>query len=267
MNDYSGILLMTDLDGTFMNRKGELVERNLRALDRFKAGGGLFTFATGRVHTTIERFLLPGWRELINCPAILCNGACVFDPTENRILHQVTMRGEDVRHAVGQLFHSGRYTVNLYAGGDYTCYQDVPPEKIESECWHKAVFVGEPKDVSEGWAWLAAQGESGYRFFRSAPHILEILPAQGGKGAMLAWLKRYYASLGRRVITVGAGDFENDLDLMEQADIGIAVANAIEPVKAAADRVLCTNDDGVIGDILDCIDRGELIGEEARFGG
>jgi len=38
-------------------------------------------------------------------------------------------------------------------------------------------------------------------------------------------------------LVVGAGDYENDISLLEHADIGYAVDNALDCVKAAADRV------------------------------
>ena len=54
MTDFSDILLITDLDGTFFGAGGKLVPRNLEALARFRAGGGQFTIATGRLHLNIR---------------------------------------------------------------------------------------------------------------------------------------------------------------------------------------------------------------------
>lgn len=257
--DYRGILIMSDLDGTFMNGDGKTVERNLAALERFRAGGGLFSFATGRVHTTIERFLLPGWRELINCPAIMCNGACVYDPIQSELLFEAKLDGPDIRPVVSRLYRSGRYSTNFYACGDYTCYENTPPEQITSEHWHKAVFYGRPEDALWGKALLEGEKERNYRFFRTAPRILEILPPDGGKGRMLEHLKGYYAARQSPVRTIGVGDYENDIDLLTHADIAIAPENAIDEVKAVADHVFCDNNRGVIADIIEAIDRGMLV--------
>ena len=258
--DYRGILIMSDLDGTFMGDDGKLVPRNLEALARFRAGGGLFSFATGRVHTTIEQFLLPGWRELINCPAIMCNGACVYDPIQEQVLMETSLDGKCIRSAVSKLFHSGLFSVtNFYADGDYTCYHNVAPEDIASDHWHKAVFLGTSENVCIGKQLLSEEGSHDYRFFRTAPTLLEILPSDGGKGPMLNRLKDYYKAQNRSVLTIGVGDYENDLDLLQCADIGIAPANALDEVKQAADRIVCSNCDGAIADIIDAIDRGELL--------
>lgn len=264
--DYRGILIMSDLDGTFMDDDGKLVPRNLEALARFRAGGRLFSFATGRVHTTIEQFLLPGWRELINCPAIMCNGACVYDPQQEQVLMETSLDGACIRSVVSKLFHSGLFSVtNFYAGGDYTCYHNVAPEDITSDHWHKAVFLGTPENVCAGKQLLCEEASRdekvshNYRFFRTAPCLLEILPPDGGKGPMLTRLKDYYKAQNRSVRTIGIGDYENDLDLLQCADVGIAPENALDEVKQAADRIVCGNCDGAIADIIDAIDRGELL--------
>ena len=51
-------------------------------------------------------------------------------------------------------------------------------------------------------------------------------------------------------LTVGIGDFDNDLPLVSQADIGYAVANAVESVKAAADRITVSCDEHAIAKII-----------------
>ena len=84
---------------------------------------------------------------------------------------------------------------------------------------------------------------------RSWPTGFEIQGKEGGKGAALQWIRRY---LGERVrITVGVGDFENDISLIRDADIGYAVANAIPEAKAAADRVTVAHTEHAIAAIIE----------------
>ncbi len=257
MKDYRGILIMSDLDGTFMGSGGRLVARNMEALARFMAGGGRFSFATGRVHTTIGRFLLPEWKSLINCPAIMCNGVCCYDPGEDKLLFESAMDGRLIKPLLSPLFAQGRFKTNFYACGDYTCYENVAPEEIASDLWHKAVFVGHSDDVLSAKETLLAQSEGRFRVFRTGARIVEVLPCGAGKGPMLKRLKQFYAAQGEKVFTVGVGDFENDMDLLAEADVGIAPENALDEVKAHANRVMCSNNEGVIADIIEAIDRGE----------
>ena len=46
------------------------------------------------------------------------------------------------------------------------------------------------------------------------------------------------------------GDYENDIDMIEEADFGFAVGNAIEAVKAKADKVLCPAWEGAISEAI-----------------
>ncbi len=253
------ILIMSDLDGTYLSSESKPVARNLEAIKRFCANGGLFSFATGRVQSTIEAFVLPNFRKLINCPAIMCNGVCVYDPSTDAILFEERLDGSAVRSIVSRLLDRKCYQTNIYVGDAYTVHQDVPPEQIASDHWKKVVFYGEEKDIETGYRMIAREESRAYRFFCSSPNILEILPLSAGKGAMLDRLKNWYAARGTDVVTVAVGDYENDLDLLAHADISVCPANAMEKVKQTADYVFCDNDHGVIADIIEAIERGELV--------
>ena len=50
---------------------------------------------------------------------------------------------------------------------------------------------------------------------------------------------------------VCVGDFENDISMVRDADIGYAVANATEELKAVADRITVSVDEGAIAAIIE----------------
>ena len=56
--------------------------------------------------------------------------------------------------------------------------------------------------------------------------------------------------------TIGVGDYENDMTLLECADIGYAVGNAIESVKSIADRVTVSNKEHALAAIINDLERG-----------
>ena len=90
-----------------------------------------------------------------------------------------------------------------------------------------------------------------YEFNRSWGEGLEVIPRGSGKGACLTWIRKY---LGDRVhTTIGVGDYENDLTLIRDADIGCAVGNAIDECKQAADRVIVPNTEHAIAAIIESI--------------
>ena len=83
-----------------------------------------------------------------------------------------------------------------------------------------------------------------YSVYRSEPYFLEVLPKGIDKAASLERL------LTRLDMTkdemIACGDGYNDLSMIQYAGLGVAMENAVLPVKNAADYVtLSNNDDGV----------------------
>ena len=76
MTDVKGLIIVTDMDGTLLDRRSRVPEVNLRAIDRFRAAGGRFTIASGRYGKTVNE-LFPGYVGYINAPAIFCNGSVI----------------------------------------------------------------------------------------------------------------------------------------------------------------------------------------------
>ena len=50
---------------------------------------------------------------------------------------------------------------------------------------------------------------------------------------------------------VCVGDYENDIEMIKEADIGYAVGNAIDEVKAIADRITVSVNDAAIARIIE----------------
>ena len=78
--------------------------------------------------------------------------------------------------------------------------------------------------------------------------------ADSGKGVAVKYLKNH---LDEEIhTTIGIGDFENDITLLECADIGYAVSNAIDSVKKIADRQTVSNREHALAAVIEEIERG-----------
>jgi hydroxymethylpyrimidine pyrophosphatase-like HAD family hydrolase len=80
--------------------------------------------------------------------------------------------------------------------------------------------------------------------------MLEALPAGASKGEGVAWL------LGELGIDPAAhlmalGDGENDIEMLQLAALGVAVANAGPGAKAAARAVVASNDDDGVAEAIE----------------
>ena len=64
---------------------------------------------------------------------------------------------------------------------------------------------------------------------------VDIIPANGGKGAAIQSVLEYYRLKPEEAIAFGDGD--NDIDMLQMVGTGIAMENSSESLKAVADEV------------------------------
>ena len=85
---------------------------------------------------------------------------------------------------------------------------------------------------------------------KSEPEYLEFMAMGVDKGTALPTLAAHHGIPLEAVLALG--DAENDLLLLSQAGLGVAVANAREDVKAAARRVCArTNNEGAVAEAVE----------------
>lgn len=275
MGKFSGILLVSDIDGTLLRRDNSLGARNLEAVRRFQELGGRFTLATGRMPVSMGQIL--GGIHL-NAPAICYNGACIFDHERAQVLWEVTLdeAALDVVAHVEQtlpcsgteIYQSGR----IHFGRVNTFVVDhIHYERIEAHCtpfrptdlreiprpWTKAIFCQDSAQTAHVKAHLLASPYAErYQFVQSGPYYLELLPPGTSKGRALQELARLLGQDLRRTIAVG--DNENDADMLRLAGLGIAVENATASAKDHADLVTVHHEEDALHHIIDGLERGSI---------
>ena len=77
----SDLIVISDLDCTFLNSDGEVSPENLDALREFIRLGGRFGIASGRTERPMERLGIP-----TNVPSILYNGSVLYDLNTDEVL-------------------------------------------------------------------------------------------------------------------------------------------------------------------------------------
>jgi Cof subfamily protein (haloacid dehalogenase superfamily) len=259
------------MDGTFVDREGKLVERNLRSLEYFKKNGGRFTLATGRAPLHILD-VVPNAAELLNMPAITLNGCCLYDFSNGIVIDGYPLDAEGVREVVsfvrsidegvGIRLGTVRGLLtdtpdNVYLHNDMTKGTSekkiLPMDRWHEETFYKLVFRSAPESLDKIRIKLDENFSDRYAITRSWSTILEVLPKGRSKAEMLIDSVRSLCGDGCRVIAVG--DYENDLEMLMAADISVCPSNAVDTVKKVCRHCLCSNDEGVIGDIIDMLDK------------
>ena len=248
--NYNGYLILTDIDGTLTPRAGEVSTENTEAIEYFKANGGLFTFATGRMPDYLSRFPFQA-----NAPIVTTNGTLICDG-EGKILWQKTMTKEACIPVIRRIIdcHPGVKTIQRCSETpERLSIEFLPPAESlldfeDSNPTYKTVFICETEaDALRLRADLETQFGDRFAYDRSWPVGLEMHDPASGKGECVKILRQMFPHI-HTVIT--AGDYENDITMLRAADIGCAVANAIPAVKAAADREIVHCDDHALAHIV-----------------
>ena len=88
---------------------------------------------------------------------------------------------------------------------------------------------------------------------QTAAFYLEVIPRVINKGQGIRDICRTLGISPEEVIAFG--DAANDIPMLEAAGMGVAMGNAAEAVKAAADRVtLSNNEDGIAAALRELLD-------------
>lgn len=236
MGKFDGILLCSDIDGTLTARAGEISDANRAALEYFTAEGGRFTLATGRFYRFAKSLGVP-----VNAPYILINGTAVQDERDGRILWERHMTREDVELCVKICNEDERVGAATCCDrlSDHNWKREDGPlcmEQLAGLDLHKFLFRGVDPEQTLSFTQDMAQKYAGvYQIDRSCAILLELHPLDSGKGAAAAFLRRYLPDV---TCVIGAGDYENDRTLAEEADLFFAPENAIDSIKALATAVL-----------------------------
>ena len=88
---------------------------------------------------------------------------------------------------------------------------------------------------------------------RSAAIFYECLPLGVDKSRGFAELIKILGAEKR--FSVASGDYKNDAAMIKNANLGVAVANALDEVKAAADLVVCDNNSAPISEVIEYLEK------------
>lgn len=254
--------IVTDLDGTLVDRRLRMVPRSREALHQFRSGGGEVIIATGRSRESAA----PYYAELgLSTPAILLNGALVCDLRTGEVLldrrlpvaawDQVRKLLEDLPAAsAGVVFRGGRpfrvadsALIDAYAGRDRITVEKIdgwdalPPDRIS-----KAMVIC--ADVEIAASLTERVGGLEVSTVVSEPTYVELLPAGVDKGTALTWLAGRMAMPLDQVAAVG--DNPNDIPMFAVAGLGVAVGDGHPAARSAADLVVAGCDDGAVADLV-----------------
>lgn len=255
-------LVVLDLDGTLLTDDVVIEPEAKTVIKRVMEKGIGVTIATGRMYLSTRAFA----GELgLKLPLILYHGAQMRYP-EGRIVYQRTVplplakRLIEIVRRFGYAYnvylddrlfvekvlkenreYAGRAGIELHCVGDMLTFLREEPLKIV------ALRDGPQLNPLEE-ALRREIGEDIY-LTRSLPHYLEMLSPYANKAYGLEKLSAMEGIAREEIMAVG--DSYNDIQMLRYAGIGVAMGNAPETVKAEADYVTCSNNEGGVARALE----------------
>ena len=255
-------LLVLDLDGTLTNSKKEIPPRNLRTLLRLQQSGVRLVLASGRPTYAIAPLAEQVQMKEHNGYILSYNGGEIINWNTGELLYKNLLPDEELP-ILYQTAIDNRQTILTYHNVFIlTENPDDPYDKKEaflnkmqvrrvdnflqetSRPLPKCLIVGEPEQLINTETELSLRLQRQISVYRSEPYFLELVPLGIDKARSLAVLLEKTGITREEMIAMGDG--YNDLSMIKYAGLGIAMGNAQEPVKAAADYIAPSNDeDGV----------------------
>ncbi len=264
---YSDVALFTDLDGTLFNAQSKVSEKNKEAIRRFTEEGGAFGISTGRGPVN-ARHMLPG--VVLNNWSVVLNGGEAYHYQEGTAASQVYLDKEPAEALMAWviatfpevnimlctedalLFPSDPAYENRWFVDAHQPMAVVTLEEAKQYPWMKILFCGPMEILKQIEAHGIETGAEGpMESIYTSPVYIEYMPPKVNKGRCLCSLRQQPELAGRRFVAIG--DYTNDLELLEEADVAVAVANALPEVKKIADHVICSNEEDAIAYLIDVL--------------
>lgn len=273
-------LFVTDLDGTLLNSAGKVSERSVSLLNEAIGKGAHVTVATARTPATVSGLIE---KVNINVPAIVMTGAALWHPVNHNYEHTVFLNPDVAKSLLNKykdeglptfmytlrdnkicIYHSGSLTDGereFLSQRDHSPFKEsfVPPsgescfpERLDNVLLFYAMQPGAPTERFYK-SICSREGINPifyFDIFGEETGILEVFSPEASKARAI----RYLAGRDGYDRIVAFGDNVNDLPMLREADVAVAVGNAIPEVKRAADVVIGRNDeDSVANYILQCV--------------
>ena len=264
-------LIASDLDGTLLDKDGCVSSENWAAIEEMQKLGVFVVPATGRAFGELPL-------ELRESPLIryyiTSSGAAIYDKDTgssydlglprglgNDVLdklysYPVTLffHGENksyVEESTHNVPHYESFHLNQY-WVDFALQKEVPIPDLKAFAYSTpsmesvTVFFKNMEDILECKAFF--EKDERLLVAQTDPYDLEICATRAGKGNAIRLLAEVLSIPVDATIAVG--DSTNDLTMIEAAGLGLAMSNAVEAVKVAADAVICSNQEHAMAYIL-----------------
>ncbi len=257
LNPVTPKLIALDIDGTLLSSQLTVLPKTKAALQSVAKNGHHVVVASSRPPRSVRN--IADGLELDSSVLISFGGAYIlenqhvlFEQALSASLAQTII--ERVRNAAlhASLYSAENWFVeqdDLWAAQEATIVGFTPTLVGDllhhMTNVHKVLVMGDAEKIATFQTELLASGLE-IDAVRSKPTYCEVNPFGIHKASAVELVAKHFGLSLADVIAFGDG--ENDLTMIREAGVGVAMGNAVESVKAVAKRVTKSNDeDGIAG--------------------
>lgn len=260
-------LLVLDLDGTLTNSRKEITERTKSTLIKAQQQGLKIVLASGRptygVAPLADQLELQKYEGYI----LSYNGGEIIDWKTRELMYKKLLDNDVLPY----LYHCAKendFAIVTYEN-EYVLTETPDDEYVLKEALlnvmkikktenfletvkhpiTKCLIVGEPTRLAILEKEMYEQLKDRMGVFRSEPYFLELVPKGIDKAQSLTVLLKEIGMTKDEMIAVGDGF--NDLSMIKYAGLGVAMANAQDTVKEAADFITLSNDEDGVAHVVE----------------
>lgn len=264
MSKYDIIVL--DLDGTLTDSQKVITSKTKEALMMAQCMGKKVVLASGRptggVTALADELRLDEFGGFV----LSFNGAHIINYATGEVVYDKTVP-RDLTEPIYQEAIAGKLGIVTYTDSElilgtkedeYTILESkinqMPLREVDNfteiVCFpvNKFLLTGEPKKVIAAQKHMRKVFGDRLNIFRSEPYFLEMMPQNIDKAYSLGILLDHLKT--DRTHMICCGDGFNDRSMIQMAGLGVAMANAQEEVKEAADYVTSSNDEDGIAEVI-----------------
>lgn len=259
-------LIAVDMDGTLLREDKTISDRTKKAIRKAVEKGVRVVLASGRPIEGLERYL-----EELNLLSkddyvMSFNGSVIQNVKTREIVSKNILKGSDLKKLYALSEEIG---VNIHAFtkdgcitpkmNEYTELEgringievhEVDFDTIsEEEDVIKVMFIDPQPVLEEAMTRMPETIYNEFTVVRSAPYFLEFLNKASSKGTGVKALGEYLGIKQEEIICIG--DAGNDLDMIQFAGLGVAMGNAFDEVKEAADYVTSNNEEDGVAHVIE----------------
>ncbi len=248
-------IIFFDVDGTLTShRDGTILESTKKAIQQLIQQGFRVVAATGRPLSMCGELAELGIETFITA-----NGA--YAKHKDHVIHKIKSTNKAVKEMVqfasneknALTFYSETLTINevkhptiLKALNETLSLEEYPPVSkniFDEDVYLMCLFADEEMLVKY------KQAFPSLNFKRWHPFIVNVLEEEVCKSVAIQKVLDFFEINQKEAVAFGDG--ENDLDMLEMVDIGIAMGNSSEKLKSVADFITKDSDQNGIAFALE----------------